>query len=58
LENHHGYIQWLFPLFAKEGMNMAAYPLSKVSNAQQQAHRASKKKKKPISVPLSVLLGG
>lgn len=27
LEAHHGYIQWLFPLFADQGLNSSAHAL-------------------------------
>lgn len=29
LEDHHGYIQWLFPLFEGAGMNFYSSPLTK-----------------------------
>ena len=29
LEMHHGYIQWLFPVFENAGMNFESAPLSK-----------------------------
>jgi len=29
LESHHGYIQWLFPIFEGQGMNFRSYPLLK-----------------------------
>lgn len=29
LEEHHGYIQWLFPVFENAGMNFESSPLSK-----------------------------
>jgi hypothetical protein len=33
LEYHHGYIQWLFPVFENAGMNFQSSPLSKTGAA-------------------------
>ena len=33
LERHHGYIQWLFPVFENAGMNSESRPLSKAGAA-------------------------
>mmetsp|Transcript_7411 Transcript_7411/g.16944 ORF Transcript_7411/g.16944 Transcript_7411/m.16944 type:complete len:234 (-) Transcript_7411:51-752(-) len=41
LEEHHGYIQWLFPVFENAGMNFDSWPLSKEGAAAIRADTAA-----------------
>lgn len=40
LERHHGFIQWLFPVFENSGVNWRAYPLTRTGAAQIRCDRA------------------
>ena len=44
LEFHHGYIQWLFPVFENAGMNFESQPLSKSGAALIRADAAASRR--------------
>ena len=44
LERHHGYIQWLFPVFENAGMNWESSPLTKAGAAAIRQDPAASKR--------------